>query len=94
MYDTILTLNPDPQKKGVRISKDKYDFIHSEILKALRDIGPIGAMRLVKELDSRIGDNRFGASVGWYTTAVRLDMEAKKEILYNRKDKKPVIALP
>jgi hypothetical protein len=93
MNDKILTLNPDPNKKGVKIDKDKYDFIHAEILKVLHDTGPIGAMRLVKELDSRIGDTTFGGSVGWYTTAVRLDMEAKNEILYNRNDKKPLVTL-
>ena len=94
MSDTILTLNPDPNKKGVNIARDKYDFIHSEIMKVLRETGPIGAMQLVKELDSRIGDDKFGASVGWYATAIRLDMESKKEILYNRSDKKSLVSLP
>jgi len=94
MTDTILTLNPDPNKKGVRIDKAKYDFMHAEILKVLREVGPIGAMALVKELDNRIGDEKFGGSIGWYATAVRLDMEAKNEIRYNRDDKKPVITLP
>lgn len=94
MSDTILTMNPDPNKKGANIDKAKYDFIHAEILKALKELGPMGAMQLVKALDSRIGDKKFGASVGWYTTSVRLDMEAKNEIRYNRNDKKPVITLP
>jgi hypothetical protein len=94
MSDKILTLNPNPGKKGVNVDKDKYEFIHDEIVKVLRDKGPLGAMRLVQELDSRIGDEKFGGSVGWYTTAIRLDMEAKKEILYDRKAKKPLITLP
>lgn len=94
MNDKVLTLNPDPSKKGVSIDQDKYGFIHAEILKVLRDMGPLGAMRLVKELDSRVGDDKFGASVGWYATAVRLDMEAKGEILYDRSNKKPLITLP
>jgi hypothetical protein len=94
MSDTILTLNPDPNKKGVNIDKAKYDFIHAEILKVLQEVGPIGAMKLVNELDARIGDEKFGGSVGWYATAVRLDMEAKHEIVYNRDDKKPLIKLP
>jgi hypothetical protein len=94
MSAKILTLNPDPNKKGVNIDKDKYDFMHAEIIKALQETGPIGAMQLVKELDARIGDAKFGASVGWYVTAVRLDMEARNEILYDRSAKKPVIRLP
>jgi hypothetical protein len=94
MNDKILTSNPDPNKKGVKIDKDKYDFIHTEILKVLHHKGPLGAMQLVKELDGTIGDEKFGASVGWYVTAIRLDMEAKKEILYNRSDAKPTITLP
>jgi uncharacterized glyoxalase superfamily protein PhnB len=83
-----------PTKKGVRIDKAKYDFIHAEIIKALRDMGAVSAMGLVRELDERVGDIKFGGSIGWYTTAVRLDMEAKKEILYDRHDKKPQIKMP
>lgn len=94
MSGKILTLNPDPSKKGVNIDKDKYDFIRAEILKLLQETGPIGAMQLVNELDTRIGDEKFGASVGWYTTAVRLDMEAKRELACDRSDKKPQLKLP
>jgi hypothetical protein len=94
MSDKILTLNPDPSKKGVNIDKDKYDFIHAEILKVLREVGPIGAMALIRELDERIGDEKFGGSVGWYTMAVRLDMEAKKEVMYSKSGGKTVISLP
>jgi hypothetical protein len=91
MSEKILTLNPDPAKKGVNIDKDKYDFIRSEILKLLRETGPISAMQVVKQLDARIGDEQFGASVGWYATAVRLDMEARNEIAYDRSAKKPLV---
>ena len=94
MSDKILTINPDSNKKGVSIDKDKYDFIHSEIIKVLQDKGPVGAMQLIKELDDRIGDEKFGGSIGCYATAIRLDMEAKKELLYNRSDKKPLVRLP
>jgi hypothetical protein len=93
MSDTILTQHPDPHKRGVNIDKAKYDFIRAEIIKAVGELGPMSAMQLVRHLDARIGDEKFGASVGWYATAVRLDMEAKKEILYNREAKKPVVSL-
>ena len=94
MNEKILTKNPDPDKKGVRIDKDRYDFIHDEIISTLKDNGPLSAMELVDEVNRRLGgDKKAGFSVDWYATAIRLDMEARGEILYNRGDKKPVISL-
>jgi len=95
MAEKILTKNPDPSKKGVKIDKDRYDFVHDEIIGLLKDKGPLGAMQMVNEMDKRLGgDKKVGFSIGWYTTAIRLDMEARGELLYNRKAKKPVVALP
>ena len=59
----------------------------------LKDQGPIGFMALIAAMKQRLSDAKFGGSVGWYTTAVRLDMEAKGEISYDRKAKKPVFVL-
>ncbi len=95
MDDKILTKNPDPNKKGVKIDKDRYDFVRGEILALLKEKGPMGAMTMVQEMDERLGgDEKAGFSVGWYATAIRLDMEARGELIYNRGDKKPVISLP
>lgn len=95
MSDKILTRNPDPKKKGVNIDKDRYDFIRAEILKTLKHEGPLASMKLIAAMDKRLGgDVKFGSSIGWYTMAVRLDLEARGEILYDRSTKKPVLTLP
>lgn len=94
MSNVVKTINPDPKKKGVPIAKDRYDFLHGEILALLKEKGPLGAMQIVAEMDKRLGgDKKVGYSIGWYVTAIRLDMEAWGELLYNRKDKKPLVTL-
>jgi hypothetical protein len=94
MSEKILTKNPDPQKKGVSIDRERYDFMKGEILSLLQEKGPLGAMQMVRELDGRLDEKKLGFSIGWYATAVRLDLEARGEILYDRSAKKPVITLP
>ena len=92
--DKILTKNPDPAKKGVSIDMDRYNFIKQEILRLLKEKGPLGAMQLVSEMDKRLGgDKKAGFSIGWYTTAVRLDLEARGKIQYDRSAKKPVVTI-
>lgn len=91
----ILTLNPDPNKKGVSIDKTRYDFIRKNILDLLRDEGLMGAVALVNQMDMRLGgDSKVGYSIGWYTTAIRLDLEARSQVVYDRSKKKPVVSLP
>jgi hypothetical protein len=92
--DKIITKNPNPAKKGVSIDKGRYDLIKQEILALLKGSGPLGAMQLVTEMDKRLGgDKKVGFSIGWYTTAIRLDLEARGEIKYDRSAKKPVVTL-
>ena len=77
------------------IDKDRYDFVRGEILGLLKDKGPLGAMQMVNEMDKRLGgDKKVGFSIGWYVTAIRLDMEARGELDYDRGAKKPLITLP
>ena len=95
MADRIMTLNPDPSKKGVPIEKQRYDFVRHEMLNLLQEKGPLGAMQIVREMDERLGgDKKVGYSIGWYTTAIRLDLEARGELMYDRSAKKPVVTLP
>ena len=35
MIDKILTLHPDPEKKGVNIDRAKYDLVRNEIINVL-----------------------------------------------------------
>lgn len=91
----IMTLTPDPIKKGVNIDMEKYDFMRSTILEVLDEKGPLSSGNLVEAVCDHI--NAKGGvpySIGWYTMAVRLDLEARGEVLYNRGDKKPLVSLP
>ena len=92
--EKILTRSPDPTKKGVHIAKDRYDFIHQTILKALKAKGPLSSAGLVEAVVEDInGNGGVDYSIGWYTMAVRLDMEVTGEVSYDRSAKKPMIVL-
>jgi len=75
MEDRILTMHPQG-KKGVNISRDKYDKIKSYILEKL------GCQNIIsyKELDSLAKEELsdvFTGSVGWYLVTIKLDLEAR-----------------
>lgn len=76
-------LHPDPGKEAPRISADKYHLIRKILLEVIPS-GEQGvpfsgldqrvAQRLTQEQIAGLG------SVGWYTTVVKLDLEARGEI--------------
>ena len=74
---------PTPGKKGTRILKWKYDLIRRAIM-AVVPQDEVGIQfkdlqRLVKEVLNE-GDLKRLGSLGWYTTTVKLDLEARGEI--------------
>jgi hypothetical protein len=77
--DRIQTQHPDPDKKGVRISRTKYDAIRAAILAALAEREPEVFYELLSSVEKRLGDS-FEGSIGWYYTTVKLDLEARREI--------------
>lgn len=75
MSERILTLHP-AGKQGVNIDRAKYDLIRQAILDSLAQRGeiPFG------ELDAAVAAGLaapFDGSIGWYTTTVKLDLEAR-----------------
>ena len=76
--EKILTRHPEG-KKGVRISRQKYDVIRAAIVDSMRGKGqiPLQAVRDNVEADL---EGRFEGSVSWYFTTVKLDLEARGEI--------------
>lgn len=79
MTEKIMTLHPQG-KAGVNIDKAKYDTIRIAILAAILDNGGEIAF---KELATAVTDHLsfpFAGSIGWYTTTVKLDLEARGEI--------------
>ena len=76
--DKILTLHPQG-KKGVNISRKKYDTIKNYLLQKIEKHGEITYSELndmaVKDLSKT-----FEGSVPWYVVSVKLDLEARNII--------------
>jgi len=77
--EKILTLHPEPDKQGANISRAKYDMVRQAILNAVRSQGSITQKGLVSLVEYSLR-NRFEGSILWYTTTVKLDLEARGEI--------------
>lgn len=76
--DKILTLHPQG-KKGVNISREKYETIRAYILKTVKKHGKITYQQLNKMAIEELKDS-FEGSVGWYLVSVKLDLEARNMI--------------
>lgn len=79
MTDKIQLLNPDPSKKGAIVDRKKYEVVKETILNILKERGTITFKELMNEVVHQLKNN-FDGSPSWYCTAVKLDLEAKKEI--------------
>ena len=77
--ERVEALHPDPKKKGTRISKEMYETVREAILDAVPYEEPgLRFMDLSREVEQRAPGRLFeNASVGWYTTTVKLDLEAR-----------------
>jgi hypothetical protein len=78
MEERILTRHPMKEKKGVRISKAKYDLIRELIISLLRS-GEMTFEELTALAKKKL-KGKFDGSVAWYITTVKLDLEARKVI--------------
>ena len=71
--------NPKPGAQGCNIAKDKYQAMRKAILKHVprrKEGTPFGGLlHAVTELVQ--GEVFAGASISWYLTVVKLDLEAK-----------------
>ena len=75
--ERILAEHPDPTKQGTRIARAMYEPVREAVLGALRDRGEVPFGDLAREVEQRTPGLWADASVGWYTTTVKLDLEAK-----------------
>lgn len=79
MSEKIMTLHPQG-KTGVNIDKEKYDAIRIAILASIADNdGEIAFKDLATAVTNHLSAP-FDGSIGWYTTTVKLDLEARHEI--------------
>ena len=77
--EKILTLNPEEGKRGVNISRSKYEMVRQAILNAVRSQGSITYKGLVSLVEYKLR-HRFEGSISWYVTTVKLDLEARGEL--------------
>lgn len=75
MTERIMTLHP-AGKTGVNIEKHKYDTIRSAILAIIEEGGTVPFKGLADAVAEHL-DGNFDGSFGWYTTSVKLDLEAR-----------------
>ena len=75
----IKTLNVNRGARGVRIDRDKYEAVKKAILLAVpRNLEGIAFQNLPRAVAARVPKPLFkGASISWYTTTVKLDLEAR-----------------
>lgn len=82
--DKITTLNPNTGRPSVRIDAAKYAALRSAILAVLPRSGPGLPFRdLPAAVEARLphGEIPGGGSLMWYVTTVKLDLEARGEIM-------------
>ncbi len=75
MSERILTLHPEG-KQGVNIEKYKYDLIKEAILISIKERGTILFQELPAAVETSL-EEPFEGSIPWYTTTVKLDLEAR-----------------
>lgn len=74
--DFVLTINPDPTKRGILVEKAMYDLIRNAILASLDDQGPMTPAQLGDMVEDQLQDE-FDLSL---YTMVRLNMEVRGEL--------------
>lgn len=78
MTEKFFTVHPE-RKKGVNIDRGKYDMVREAILSAIKEHTVISFTNLMEEVGRRVDASSEG-SIAWYTTSVKLDLEARGEI--------------
>jgi hypothetical protein len=72
--EQILTQHPQG-KRGVNISRAKYDTIRAAMIAALRSEGALITTELIGHVS--LAQPNFEGSIPWYTESVKLDLEAR-----------------
>ena len=73
--EKIMCLHPEG-KSGTNIDKQKYEKVKGAILDILGEYEVHPFKTLADEVSKRLDDS-FEGSFGWYTTSVKLDLEAR-----------------
>ena len=73
--EKIMTLHPEG-KKGVNISREKYLVMKDTIVTVIKEENETTFNELVSKVEDKL-EKKFKGSIGWYTTTVKLDLEAR-----------------
>lgn len=79
MEEKIHTRHPDKNKRGVNISRTKYETIRDAMVDILKAKPELTFTNLTQEIEKRL-KGRFEGSLPWYAETVKLDLEARKVI--------------
>jgi hypothetical protein len=85
--EKIQTQHPQG-KKGVNISRAKYDQMRDAIEAVLREAGALTATEISDRVEERLA-GRFEGSIRWYSVTVKQDLEARGVIAARPKTKPP-----
>jgi hypothetical protein len=77
--DRIRLLHPEG-KKGVNMVRSKYEQMHAEIVKLLDERAEVGFTEALEIIEKRL-EGKFDGKIAWYYVSVKLDMEAKGELV-------------
>ena len=94
--ERVLCRNPDPEKKGTRIPRWKYELVRDAILSALRSRPDGFPFRdLPTQVRKRLtgDDARAVGSISWHTTVVKLDLEARGTIERIRQERPQLLRI-
>ena len=77
MTEKFMTLHPEG-KTGTNINKEKYEAVREAILDIIHERREVPFSDLADAVGAKLTD--FDGSIGWYTTTVKLDLEARGEV--------------
>ena len=76
--DRVVMQNPNTGRDDNTIARAMYEPVREAILAAIGEAGVLALSELRGEVERRTPATMWeDASVGWYTTSVKLDLEAK-----------------
>jgi hypothetical protein len=79
MEERIMTMHPQKGKRGVNISRKKYDTVRTAIIDSLSGKNAMTFAELNQAVHQVLEGN-FDGSISWYFTTVKLDLEARGTI--------------
>lgn len=75
MSERIMTLHP-AGKRGVNIEHARYNLVAQAIVDSIQTAGVLPFKELAAQVEARLPAD-FDGAIGWYTTTVKLDLEAR-----------------